>query len=235
MKSAEKTKNCRGRCQRPAPRFGKQTVSSTTLFVLLLFASSAFAKDCCWIDTKTGKQVGTAPLSGINFGGSIDGSGAAQVDRVDRNHAHNPKTGQNFAREPGGCWIDTKTGKEVGTAPLSGVNFGGSIDGSGAAQVDRVDRNHAHNPKTGQNFVRVPCPEPAAVAPAPPEKPKEQPNPLGKILQGVSVGVGVSGGRTVGHDDHRVSDHKHTSSTTKKLPAGCKCHPCTCSPCRCGG
>ena len=80
----------------------------------------------------------------------------------------------------------------------------------------------------------TPC-DKTDVAHGPPEKPKDHPNPLGEILQGVSIGIG--GGRTVSHDDHkgdhRVTDHKRTSSTTKKLPAGCKCHPCTCSPCTC--
>jgi hypothetical protein len=77
------------------------------------------------------------------------------------------------------------------------------------------------------------------VAPGPPEKPKDHPNPLGKVLENVSIGIGVSGGHTVGRDDHghdrHLSDRKHaTSSTTKKtVTAGCKCHPCTCSPCRC--
>lgn len=83
----------------------------------------------------------------------------------------------------------------------------------------------------------APC-DKVAVEPGPPEKPKDRPNPLGGILQGLSIGIG--GGRTVSHDDHkgdhRVSDHKRTSSTTsskKTVTAGCKCHPCTCSPCRC--
>ena len=64
-------------------------------------------------------------------------------------------------------------------------------------------------------------------APASPEKPKEQPNPLGKVLQGLNIGVGVSGGHTVGHDDHkgdrhiddkrRVDDHaRSTSSDTRR-------------------
>jgi hypothetical protein len=106
--------------------------------------------------------------------------------------------------------------------------------------------NKKLDPKEGKALVEklkktpsAPCPEKQDVAPAPPEKPKDHPNPLEKILQGVSIGVGVSGGQTVGRDDHKgdhhVTDRKHTSSTTKKLPAGCKCHPCTCSPCHCRG
>jgi hypothetical protein len=102
------------------------------------------------------------------------------------------------------------------------------------------------HPENGKEIIEgwqkapiPPCPEKTNVAPAPPEKPKDHPNPLEKVLQHVSVGIGVNGGTTVGHDehkgDHHVTDHKRTSSTTKKLPAGCKCHPCTCSPCHCGG
>jgi hypothetical protein len=130
------------------------------------------------------------------------------------------------------------------------------IDVSGGNQANPSYSYHSNPPIQGQshhldpdNAKEIlegwkkapipPCPEKTNVAPAPPEKPKDHPNPLEKLLQGVSIGVGVSGGRTVGRDDHKgdhhVTDRKHTSSTTKKLPAGCKCHPCTCSPCHCGG
>ena len=142
-----------------------------------------------------------------------------------------------FAKDPckEACWINVRTGKSAPTVPSNGANFGVHQK---AVQISGPNQNEATNPVNNEAYVRVPCPQPAAVAPAPPETPKEQPNPLGKILQQVSVGVGVSGGQTVGRDnhkgDHRVTDHKRNSST-KKLPAGCKCHPCTCSPCRCGG
>jgi hypothetical protein len=64
--------------------------------------------------------------------------------------------------------------------------------------------------------------------PAPTETPKENPNPLGKILQGVSIGVGVSGGHTGGRDDRkgdhhlddkrRVDDHaRSTSSDSRRI------------------
>jgi hypothetical protein len=113
----------------------------------------------------------------VNFVGSSEAAGLAgraQVDEVDRNHAHNAKTGQSFVRDSTGCWIDAKTGKAVPTVPLSGVNFVGSSEAAGLAgraQVDEVDRNHAHNAKTGQSFVRVPCPPPESqqsISPAPP-------------------------------------------------------------------
>src|SRR5690349_647596 len=69
--------------------------------------------DCgCWIDAKTGKQVPTIPggamyedaghlHSGLEIGGG--------------NNAHNPKTGQNFLRQPDGTWIDVKNGQCVPT------------------------------------------------------------------------------------------------------------------------
>jgi hypothetical protein len=147
----------------------------------------------------------------------------------------NPFTGGQFVRQNDGRWIDSKSGKTVPTVPINCLGN----EWSSIPPFHKGDKQHltlcGHS-----TFVRVPCPTPAPVAPAPPEKPKEHPNPLEKILQHVSVGVGVNGGTTVGHDehkgDHHVTDHKRTSSTTKKtLPAGCKCHPCTCSPCHCGG
>ena len=101
-------------------------------------------------------------------------------------------------------------------------------------------------PKNAQGVIdnwqraKIPPCDKVDVVRAPPEKPKDHPNPLGKLLQNVNIGIGVSGGHTVGHDDHkgdhRVSDHKRTSSTTsskKTVTSMCVCHPCTCSPCRC--
>jgi hypothetical protein len=64
-----------------------------------------------------------------------------------------------FAKE-GCCWIDTKTGKEVPTVPRSGVNLYGR-DSAGVAITSFSDPDNAHNTRTGQNFVRVPCPPPA--------------------------------------------------------------------------
>lgn len=129
-------------------------------------------QDCCWIDTKTGKQVPTVPLSGVNMGSAvtINGAGAAKYDDSDPKNirAFNPKTGQNFYRDPDGCWFDSKTGKQVRTVPLSGVNMGTAvtIDGAGAAKYDDLDPKNirAFNPKTGQIFVLVPCPLPAETA-----------------------------------------------------------------------
>lgn len=81
--------------------------------------------------------------------------------------------------------------------------------------------------------------------------PTDNANPLGKILQGLSISVGGGyttghGDHSVGHGDHHVSDHrgadhhvadqKHTGSTSsakKTVTSGCKCHPCACSPCTC--
>ena len=76
-----------------------------------------------------------------------------------------------------GCWIDAKTGKSVPTVPLSGANLGGvTTEGAGTAQLEGFDpkANRAYNPKTGQNFARVPCPPPArpVTANPPPEPPK---------------------------------------------------------------
>jgi hypothetical protein len=152
--------------------------------LLLILASGSFSQtavaqsDCgCWIDTKTGKSVETAPVSAANKADMSDPLiavrvGAARIDDTDRNRAFNPKTGQNFARTPHGCWIDTKTGKSVETAPVSAANKADMSDPLiavrvGAARIDDTDRNRAFNAKTGQNFARVPCP-PQTVTTKPP-------------------------------------------------------------------
>ena len=81
---------------------------------------------------------------------------------VDTPAAWSPKPASAAASNDCWCWIDAKTGKTVPTVPLSGVNILG--DGGnkyvGVTQFDpAIDPNHAYNPKTGQNFVRIPCPE----------------------------------------------------------------------------
>ena len=78
---------------------------------------------------------------------------------MDKNHAYNPKTGQNFVRNSSGCWIDSKTGKQVNTIPGGSLYEDEGHLHSGYEGV--MDKNHAFNPKTGQNFVRVPCPPPS--------------------------------------------------------------------------
>ena len=121
----------------------------------------------CWIDTKTGKQAPTVPLSGVNLGG--EGAGAAQMESLDpkSERAFNPKSGKNYARTPNGCWIDVKTGEQAPTVPLSGVNLGG--EGAGAAQMESLDpkSDRAFNPKSGKNYARVPCPPPEQAASTP--------------------------------------------------------------------
>ena len=71
----------------------------------------------------------------------------------------------------GDCWIwiDAKTGKQVPTVPISGANLVGDPANAGAAGVAQMDgfdpkADRAFNSKTGQNFVRVPCPPPTASA-----------------------------------------------------------------------
>ena len=147
--------------------------SSLALLALAVgFSQTAFAQtvavnECCWIDAKTGKQVRTAPISGANLGAAtLEGGGTAQMEGYDpkANRAYNPKTGQNYAKEPNGCWIDTKTGKQVRSVPISGANLGAAtLEGGGTAQMEGYDpkANRAYNPKTGRNFARVPCPPPA--------------------------------------------------------------------------
>src|SRR6266480_4637686 len=104
---------------------------------------------------------------------------------LDRAMAQSPSTTSSRTPEDGCCWIDVKTGKQVPTAPASGMNFGALTGREGVATID-FDGIHAHNAKTGQNFVRAPCPPPtAAIKPAEPKPtptPTPTPEPNPKIL-----------------------------------------------------
>jgi hypothetical protein len=204
-----------------------KTTFSLILLALLLLASGLFAKEpCCWINETTGKPQPSAPQSGVNFGGSA-GAGVARLS-PDGKSATNSRTGESFAKTPEGCWVNEQTGKPQPSAPQSGVNFGGSA-GAGVARLS-PDGKSATNSRTGESFVRVPCP--------PPDAAQSAGHAIQQILQHVSIGVG--GGTVVsgGHDhkgDHHTTSQKRTGSTTgkKTVTAGCKCHPCTCSPCTC--
>lgn len=132
--------------------------------------------------------------------------------------------GAAFAEEKC-CWINAKTGEPYPSSRLVPL---------GMKPIDfEADPNHFRVPDAGGhlhgNWVRVPCPPPETAGHA-----------IRNILQSVSVGVGVNGGHTIGHNDHNgdhhISDKKHTTSsaTSKKtVTSACKCHPCTCSPCTC--
>ncbi|MHB8529134.1 MAG: hypothetical protein ACYC8V_06435, partial [Caulobacteraceae bacterium] len=148
-------------------------IFSVAAFSVAAQTSETNASDCgCWIDAQTGRPVPTAPASGVNqtVAATIQGAGAAQFDPLNPNRAHNPNTGQSFVRKDECSWIDAQTGRLVPTAPASGVNqtVAATIQGAGAAQFDPLNPNRAHNPKTGQSFVRVPCPPPTS--PQPPEQ-----------------------------------------------------------------
>ena len=175
--------------------------------------------------------------------------------RHDGKTAFNTQTGQNYALEPDGSWIDSKTGKCVGTIPLGGTHTE-HTPGTGAPyEVPNVELRHdgktAFNTQTKQNYALEACP--------PPRTAQQQPTPsttdkvtdvLKTIGSSVSIGIG-GGGYSSGHDEHRhggedrhrtadkVSTDKtktHTTSPTtthKTVTSACKCHPCTCSPCTC--
>ena len=131
-------------------------------------------EDVCWINVKTGMSVPTAPRSAVNLVAGSGGAalaGRAQFDGLDpnANRATNTKTGQTYIRQPDGSWIDAKTGICVPTAPRSAVNLVAGSGGAalaGRAQFDGLDpsANRATNTKTGETFIRVPCPPPQATA-----------------------------------------------------------------------
>jgi hypothetical protein len=194
--------------------------------LICTFAQPAFAKEkeCCWIDTKTGKQANTVP-AGIT-------DGHEQLDAVKSGRAYNSRLGKNYVREPDGCWINTKTGEHANTVPA------GITDGH--EQLDAVKSGRAYNSRLGKNYVRVPCPAPGQATG----------DTLKKVFESVHIGIGIGGGYTSGHDEHHHGEDRHrttekvstdktkthkTSPTTthKTVTSACKCHPCTCSPCTC--
>jgi|GEM_PF-941720 len=116
-------------------------------------SSTANASDkpkCCWIDIKTLKRVRSVPF--VPTGGK--GGNAAELS-LDGKTAFNPTTGQNFALDENGCWIDVKTLKRVRSVPI--VPTGGK--GGNLAELS-LDGQTAFNPTTGQNFALEDCPPP---------------------------------------------------------------------------
>src|SRR6185437_12818019 len=150
----------------------------------------AFAQtgDCCWIDAKTGERVPVVPKGGFHVtpptvfvpGNPYGVKGTltpdVQIDPLNPNQAHNVKTGQNYVKQSNGCWIDAQTGKAVECVPAGGIElaaptvwvpgnpFGVPGQATPDVQIDPLNRNQAHNVKTGQNYVRVPCPPPQTAA-----------------------------------------------------------------------
>lgn len=113
----------------------KLLLTSALIFSLVFFNHRVFAQNkCnCWVNSKTGETVGDYP----------EGS---KPDLLDKNHAFNSETGDNFHRDKNCRWVNSKTGELVSTSP------------SGAKR-DLLDPNHAFNSETGDNFHRVvPCP-----------------------------------------------------------------------------
>ncbi len=147
--------------------------TGASAFVVALAAMALWGADAradvnpngdCWIDAQTGKPAPRVPESAVNYAGAtVQGAGAAEFDPENSNRAVNSKTGRTFIRQPDGSWIDAQSGQPVPTAPESAANYGGAtVQGTGAAQFDPENPNRAVNSKTGQTFIRVPCPQPAA-------------------------------------------------------------------------
>jgi len=231
---------------------------SAVCFVAVIFPALATEDDCCWIDVKTGKQVPTAPISGVNIGGIHEHATPEQhsvaIVSDDRKTARNSYNGKNYARESDGCWIDIKTGKKVPSVPLSGVNIGGIHEHATPEQhsvaIVSDDRKTAHNSYNGKNYARVSCPSPAGAQQAPTPSTTDKVTDSLKTI-GSSIGIGIGGGGSSEHRHHdrvrgedrtktaeKLSDHKTRTTKTptssgKTITSACKCHPCTCSPCKC--
>jgi len=137
------------------------------VLALLLGPSQVRAQDqrYCWIDAKTGESVPTMPRQAVYIG-PAEAAGFRTKELHsgldDDSHAHNPNTGENFVQLPNGEWIDSKTGKSVATIPREAL-YAGLASAAGLRtkelHLGLDDENHASNPNSGHNFVRVPCPE----------------------------------------------------------------------------
>src|ERR1700676_694226 len=134
---------------------------------LLLFASlvlstrpavaqdqgSASPNPCdCWIDVKTGKKL---PLIPAALGPGSYHDSDFQISG-DGKSAFNTRTGQNYAQEPDGCWIDVKTGKKI---PIIPAALGPGSYHDSDFQISG-DGKSAFNTRTGQNYALEPCPPP---------------------------------------------------------------------------
>jgi hypothetical protein len=124
-----------------------------------------------------------------------------------------------FAGEKKCCWIDSKTGKEVPTIPRDAV-YAGEYAGGGGFRTKELhldldpDGIHAHNPNTGQNFVRIACPPPAGAEPQP-SGPSTTEKVLRTIGSSVNVNVGLGGGDHGGHDNVRRGGDDRLRTTDK--------------------
>jgi len=228
--------------------FHANKILSLTCLALLSFAAAAFAKEpCkCWIDVKTGKRVPSVPLSTVPTNIPEQGKYAVELSNNGKT-AFNPVTKQNYALEPGGCWIDVKTGKQAPGVPLSTVPTNIPEQGKYAVELSNNGKT-AFNPVTKQNYALVPCPPPGTAQPTPSTTDKVT-DALRTIGNSVSIDIGGGGyssdhdERHHGEDRHRTADkvstdktktHKTSPTTTHKtVTSACKCHPCTCSPCTC--
>jgi hypothetical protein len=125
---------------------------------LVLSARPAIAQDqekpCqCWIDVKTGKKIPIIPAA-LGPGSYHDSD--FQISGDGRS-AFNTRTGQNYALEPDGCWIDVKTGKKI---PIIPAALGPGSYHDSDFQISG-DGKSAFNTRTGQNYALEPCPPPA--------------------------------------------------------------------------
>jgi hypothetical protein len=134
----------------------------------------------------------------LDNGGPWVGTGVAILSK-DGKSARNSKTGQNYAKEPDGCWIDIKTGKRVPTVPANAINYGNMVAvldnggpwvGTGVAVLSK-DGKSARNSKTGQNYALEPCPPPGEATG----------DTLKKVFDSVHIGIGIGTGGGQKHTD----------------------------------
>jgi hypothetical protein len=105
-----------------------------------------------------------------------------------------------FAEQPCDCWIDVKTGKQVNTIP-GGCLYEDEGHLHSGYKKPSGDPNRAYNPKTGQNFARVPRPPPGKTQPTPSQASGDT---IKKVLQSVNIGIGIgSGGGQKRTDDQK--------------------------------
>lgn len=132
----------------------KKVVLLVFLGLTFGFSQTAFAKDCCWIDIKTGKRVPTAPASEANYYhlGDPEKAGEAGVALLskDGKSARNSRTGQNYALEPcpppGAAQQPTPSTTDKVTDVLKTIGSSVSIDiGGGGYSSGHNERHHGED------------------------------------------------------------------------------------------
>ncbi|MBI1729816.1 hypothetical protein HYR53_04275 [Candidatus Acetothermia bacterium] len=179
------------------------TILLVTSFLPVNVQAQATTREDCWIDVKTGKQVPTVPLAGVNMPEHATENAGVAIISDDRKTAINTRTGQNFARVP--CPPATTRLANFDTnhdGLISSPEFFTIVDAWIAGQMDNetffkaVDLWIAQQPISGGTTPSTPTPTPS---PTPTPTPKAS-CPSAPALVFLQNGIPIPG-NIIGHGD----------------------------------